>query len=114
MPAILFGRKCTKQLRNTATFSSTALCWERVKPSNPLLTTLNTSRKILRRIYFLSYVYRVTGEDKYAQRAKKELLAACKSDDWNPPHFLDAAETTTAVAIGYDWLYDKFSADERS
>jgi hypothetical protein len=74
---------------------------------------LNTSRKALRRIFFLSYVYRVTGDDRYAQRAKKELIAVCNFSDWNPSHFLDVAEMTTAVSIGYDWLYEKFSPDER-
>jgi hypothetical protein len=74
---------------------------------------LNTSRKALRRIFYLSYVYRVTGDDKYAERAKKELIAVCKFSDWNPSHFLDVAEMTTAVSIGYDWLYGKLSTDER-
>jgi hypothetical protein len=94
-----------------AVIDSAAL--ERIPPSGPLMNTLNTSRKALRRIFYLSYVYRVTGEDKYAQRAKKELMAVCNFSDWNPPHFLDAAEMTTAVSIGYDWLYDKLSDDER-
>ena len=74
---------------------------------------LNRSRKALRRIFFLGYAYRVTGDDRYAQRAKKELMAVCKFSDWNPSHFLDVAEMTTAVSIGYDWLYEKLSANER-
>ena len=86
---------------------------ERVPPASALMNTLNTSRKALRRIFFLSYVYRVTGDGKYAQRAKKELTAVCNFKDWNPPHFLDAAEMTLAVSIGYDWLYDKLSAYEK-
>jgi hypothetical protein len=65
---------------------------------------LAVSREALRRIFYLSYLYRVTREAKYLQRAEKELLAVCGFSDWNPSHFLDVAEMTTAVAIGYDWL----------
>lgn len=87
---------------------------ERIPPTGPLMNTLNTSRKALRRIFFLGYTYRVTMDDRYAQRAKKELIAVCQFQDWNPPHFLDAAEMTTAVSIGYDWLYDNLSAGEKA
>lgn len=65
---------------------------------------LGVSREALRRIFYLSYLYRVTQERKYLQRAEKELVAVCSFSDWNPTHFLDVAEMTTAVAIGYDWL----------
>ena len=43
---------------------------------------------------------------KYARRAEKEMLAVAQFSDWNPSHFLDVAEMTAALAIGYDWLYD--------
>ncbi len=66
---------------------------------------LSVSREALRRIFFLSYAWRMTHEEKYLKRAEKELLAVSKFSDWNPSHFLDVAEMTMAVAIGYDWLY---------
>ena len=34
---------------------------------------LDVSREALRRIFFLSYAYRVSGNEKYAQRAEKEM-----------------------------------------
>ncbi|MBM4086888.1 MAG: coagulation factor 5/8 type domain-containing protein, partial [Planctomycetes bacterium] len=34
--------------------------------------------------------------------------------DWNPRHFLDTAEMTNALALGYDWVYDVLSADDRA
>lgn len=67
---------------------------------------LDTSRESLFRIFMLSYAYRTTNNVKYAKRAEKELLAVCNFTDWNPIHFLDIAEMTTAVSIGYDWLFD--------
>lgn len=71
------------------------------------------SRIALRRIYYLSYAYRMTGNEKYASRAEIEILAVCAFSDWNPTHFLDVAEMTMAVAIGYDWLYNYLSDSTR-
>jgi hypothetical protein len=74
---------------------------------------LDKSREALRRIFQLSYAYRMTGEDKYLHRAEKELLAVSNFSDWNPSHFLDVSEMTLAVAIGYDWLYEHLSEDSK-
>ncbi len=74
---------------------------------------LATSREALRRILFLSYAYRITGDEIYFQRAEEELLTVCRFSDWNPSHFLDVAEMVLGVAIGFDWLYTKLSADSR-
>lgn len=75
---------------------------------------LDKSREALRRIFQLSYAYRMTGDDKYFQRAEKEMLYIANFSDWNPSHFLDVAEMTMALAIGYDWLYDKLPAESRA
>jgi hypothetical protein len=74
---------------------------------------LDKSREALRRIFFLSYAYRTSGEVKYAERAEKEMMYIAGFSDWNPSHFLDVAEMTMAVAIGYDWLYDRLSPESR-
>src|SRR4030095_4855935 len=75
---------------------------------------LDKSREALRRMFFLSYAYRVTGNKKYAERGEKELLTIAGFSDWNPSHFLDVAEMTMAMAIGYDWLYNYLSPASRS
>ena len=74
---------------------------------------LDKSREALRRIFQLSYAYRMTDEAKYLHRAEKELLTVSNFSDWNPSHFLDVAEMTMAMAIGYDWLYEHLSEDSR-
>ena len=74
---------------------------------------LAVSNEALRRIFYLSYAYRMTGQSEYAERAEKEMLAVSAFNDWNPSHFLDVAEMTMAVAIGYDWLYDQLSPTSR-
>ncbi len=67
---------------------------------------LSVSRRCLDRVYALAFAYRWTGEKKYADKAVENILAVCEFSDWNPSHFLDIAEMSHAVAIGYDWLYD--------
>ncbi|MDR2773586.1 MAG: hypothetical protein LBC19_02380 [Tannerella sp.] len=74
---------------------------------------LSVSREAIRRIFYLSYAVRMTGEDKYRAKAEKEMLAISTFKDWNPSHFLDVAEMTMALAIGYDWLYDALPESSR-
>ena len=74
---------------------------------------LDKSREALRRIFHLSYAWRMTGEQKYFDRCEKEMLAISKFTEWNPSHFLDVGEMTMAMAIGYDWLYPNLSAESK-
>lgn len=72
---------------------------------------LTTSRKALSYISSLAFAYLVTGEEKYAQGATDIMMNVCGVNfpDWNPYHWLDVAEMSAAVAIGYDWCYDYLS-----
>lgn len=74
---------------------------------------LNKSRECRKRTFYLSYAWRLTGEKKYFDHAEKELLNVCAFKDWNPSHFLDVAEMTMAVALGYDWLYSDLASNSR-
>ena len=74
---------------------------------------LHISRQALLRIVNLGLMYRISGERRFADRAIVEMTTVCGFSDWNPDHFLDAAEMTHAVAIGYDWLYDLLTPDQR-
>lgn len=75
---------------------------------------LDKSREAIRRLFFLSYAWRMTQQGKYLQRAEKEMLTIAAFSDWNPTHFLDVAEMTMAMAIGYDWLFDKLSESSKA
>lgn len=75
---------------------------------------LSVSREALRRVLCLAFVYRISGEPSYAQRAIIEMEAAAAFTDWNPSHFLDVAEMTAGLAIGYDWLLPLLSAEQES
>ena len=83
---------------------------KRVKTGRRLLSV---SRRCLDRVIHLSAAYRFTRERSYLQRAEQEMLAAAAFSDWNPSHFLDVAEMTAALAIGYDWLYEELSQESR-
>ena len=74
---------------------------------------LSVSREALERVRSLSLIYLILGEKKYAERAWQELSAVASFSDWNPSHFLDCAEMTHAVALGYDWLYNFWSAEQK-
>jgi hypothetical protein len=75
---------------------------------------LHKSRKCLSRVLRLAYFYRLSGKRRYLQRAKVEMRAAAGFKHWNPSHFLDVAEMTAALAIGYDWLYPDLSPELRA
>jgi hypothetical protein len=77
------------------------------------LRLLGTSRRVLNRVQTLGLLYQLEREKRYAERAWTELEAAAKFPDWNPRHFLDTAEMTHAFALGYDWFYDAWTADQR-
>jgi len=78
------------------------------------LRLLATSRRVVNRVYTLALIYRLDGDQRYAERAWQELAAAASFPDWNPRHFLDTAEMTHAFAIGYDWLYDVWTPEKRA
>ncbi|HOP76414.1 MAG: DUF4962 domain-containing protein [Thermogutta sp.] len=74
---------------------------------------LDQSRRCLSRMYLLGTSYRLTGDKRFADRAIREMLTAADFPDWNPSHFLDTAEMTHALAIGYDWLYAVMTPEQR-
>ncbi|NWJ52362.1 MAG: heparinase II/III family protein [Bacteroidetes bacterium] len=75
---------------------------------------LDKSRECIHRIFFLSYAYRMTHDAKYLKKAEEELVTIAAFSDWNPSHFLDVAEMTLGVSIGYDWLYNDLSQSSRN
>ncbi len=75
---------------------------------------LPISRMVADRIYTLTSLYRLEGDERFARRAVEELLAIAAFPDWNPLHFLDTAEMTHAAALGYDWLYSLIGDADRA
>jgi hypothetical protein len=75
---------------------------------------LNVSRDCVNRMYCYGLAWRWTGDEKYIAKARATMLAVCAFKDWNPSHFLDTAEMSHGVGIGYDWFYDKLDEPTRS
>jgi hypothetical protein len=78
------------------------------------LRLLSVSRRVLHRTQLLALLYRLDADPRWRDRAWKELEAAAQFPDWNTRHFLDTAEMTHAFAIGYDWLFDALSSEQRA
>ncbi|MEM6332060.1 MAG: heparinase II/III family protein [Planctomycetota bacterium] len=75
---------------------------------------LRTSRFTLMRTLILAQAFRLTGDERYAQRGCDELLNAARFPDWGPDHLLDTAEMCAALSLGYDWLHDQLEEKERA
>jgi len=74
---------------------------------------LAQSRQCVDRMYTLGLLYRLDGNPRYLARALAELRAAAGFPSWND-NFLDKAEMTHGVAIGYDWFYNSLSPEDRA
>lgn len=75
---------------------------------------LMISREHVYRIITLSLAYQMFGDKQYAAKAEENLINVCNYPDWDTKHFLDVAEMTEAVAIGYDWLYNVLPDDTKA
>ena len=76
---------------------------------------LNVSRAAIERILFMSYLYRMTGEEKYLSKAESTLNEVSAFADWNQSeHYLDVAEMAFGVAIGLDWLDDVLQSSTKA
>ncbi len=74
---------------------------------------LDVSREALHRVTTLALAWQLTGDKRYSKRAEEEMLNVAGFTDWNPSHFLDVAEMTAALGLGYDWLFSSLSPDSR-
>jgi hypothetical protein len=75
---------------------------------------LDVSRTALFRISTLAMAYRLYGNAAHLSRAVEEMRAVCAFETWHPSHFLDVAEMSLAVAIGYDWLWEYMDGPTRA
>jgi hypothetical protein len=68
-------------------------------------------------VYYIltcAMAYRLTGDERFYNRAKNDLFTVAAFPDWDPTKDLSEGEMSFAVAIGYDWLYAKLKPDERA
>ncbi len=102
------------------TYEAIRLCADGMLQRGPVTSQkqgrrlLHQSRRALGTVIHLGFMHRMTGDARYRDRAVREMQAAAEMPDWNPSHFLDTAEMTLALAIGYDWLHGALTAEERA
>lgn len=78
------------------------------------ITRISAAGTISHNIQVCSLIYKLSGEGKYKARAISELENAAAFPDWNPKaHFLDTATIACGFALGYDWLYDDLTQEQR-
>ncbi|HET9239112.1 MAG TPA: hypothetical protein VFO10_17770 [Oligoflexus sp.] len=65
-------------------------------------------------IAVLSLLYQLTGNSAYANKVRDHLLNYARFSSWNDAkHFLDTGIMSYSVALGFDWTYDRLTAEER-
>ena len=74
---------------------------------------LSVSNLMVSRMETLGIAYKVTGDQRYAQAAWRDLFAVSKFEDWNPSHYLDVGTMSLGVAIGYSWFYDYLTDEQK-
>jgi len=74
---------------------------------------LTTARAVLGRLCTLALAYELTHKEIYAERGIRETVNASEYADWNTGHFIDTAELTLAVALGYDWFHARLTPKQR-
>lgn len=84
-----------------------------VYETDPRGNILTLSRTAFLELGANAYAYRYTRDKAYLKRASDILEDVCSFDTWHPQHYLDVAEMAMAVAVSYDWLYDKLSPQLR-
>ncbi|MDR1281177.1 MAG: heparinase II/III-family protein [Opitutaceae bacterium] len=73
---------------------------------------LNQARAAASRIITSAFTYRLDGDSRHRDAARRDLLNVCGFPDWNPRHFLDVTEMGFGVALGYSWLREDLSGEE--
>lgn len=92
-----------------------------LEDTDPLIYELRDGVRLLQVSYdmidhmtLLGLAYQLTGDTKYAERAWIDLKSVAGFPDWHPDHALDVGAMAVGYAIGYDWMYDAFSDEQRS
>lgn len=77
------------------------------------LRTSNTAQNLRDRMIMVGLAYQLTGDDKYAEFAWKNMDALNDFPDINPGHPIDTGMYGIGIAVAYDWCYDYYSDEQR-
>lgn len=93
-------------------YADEALRLSPVKYSEPGFK-FGAMRETQRRILYLSMSYLLTDKEEYLKAAKEVLMHLADQEDWGTNHFLDVGEGALAAGIGFDWLYNQLTTEEK-
>ncbi|MFD0867686.1 Ig-like domain-containing protein [Paenibacillus residui] len=127
-PRLLAEASDFERIRNLVSSDDRAASWfegvrkeaDSILPQPPAVYRkpdgLRLDSTAAKRVATLAFVYQITQDSKYAERAWVELEYAASDayPDWSPQHFLDTATMTHGIALGYDWLYSYLSEEQRA
>ncbi|NQX64145.1 Ig-like domain-containing protein [Paenibacillus qinlingensis] len=87
-------------------------------PTTAGATVLPLAQALMKRIQTLALLYQITNDTGYAAAAIAQLNLMANSQaypDWNGGllNFLSISEMGNVASIGYDWLYDAMTQQER-
>lgn len=82
--------------------------------NGPEVNLLATSRAAFQDIVLNAMAYRLTNQQQFADRARAEMVNVAGFPNWNPVHFLDTGEMAMGVALGYDWIYNALTPQDRT
>ncbi|MFE7064352.1 discoidin domain-containing protein [Sutcliffiella sp. NPDC057660] len=87
-----------------------------VLQTKPIAYDGGSSYGIIRdRLINTALMYRISGEEKYAQRAVEELDAISAYKDWygKTNNMIPLSELTFSVALAYDWLHNYMTEEQK-
>lgn len=62
----------------------------------------------------LAFMYKMTGDEIYAEEMWKYCNTFAQFDEWKPTNTIDTASVAAIMAIGYDWCYDYFNDNQKA
>lgn len=74
---------------------------------------LHVARYFKEKMEKWGYAWKTTGDRKYIDAAWPEIKSICEFPDWDPVHILDTGELLYGAAIGYDWMYDAWTEEQK-
>lgn len=74
---------------------------------------LQVARRFKEKMMYWGYAWKMTGDRKYVDHAWEEIKAVCEFPDWSPVHPIDTGEMLFGSALGYDWMYEALTPEQR-
>ncbi len=72
------------------------------------------NQKPVEHLTTLGLAWRLTGDHRFSERLRTELVQLSNLESWYPEQFLDLSRVTLAVALGYNWIGETLSESDHT